>query len=144
MKTLYFREVDGSLVFATPEIAEWVSQIHFALSAPTWGELKARMPEGEMEALRSQDEDGWSEPDDATENPAEYIPGFSDGDYPIWLQTCQDNFLPVDLRRQFGVVESTMLNGNFWRFDPVNTEAIVNALRSIGYEVVRRDDLMFW
>lgn len=147
MKTLYFTEANGSLVFATPEIAERVSQIHFALSAPTWGELKARMPEGELESLRSEDEDPDDPPtelDDATKDPADYIPGFNDGDYPIWLQTCQDNFLPADIRRQFGVVESTWLNGNFWRFDPAHADAIVEALRSKGYEVIRRDDLTFW
>jgi len=146
MKTLYYKESRGTLVFAPPDIAERVSQIHFALSAPTWGELKARMPEGELEAIRSEDEDpdDLQEPDDASEDPAERISGFSEGDYPIWLQTLQHTYLPADICDQYGVSKSSVHNGNFWSFDPANAGVIVNALQLKGYEVIRRDDLTFW
>jgi len=150
LTTLVYRESRGTLVFAEPALAERVSAIHHALNASTWGEFKSRLPKGEFESLDLQDdfgdEEGGAEalPSDTDEFNADRVPGFSDGDYPVWIQTLQDRFLPGDIARRFGKLESSVLNGAFWQFDPEVEVEMVQALRSRGYEIVRRDDLMFW
>ena len=40
-----------SLVFAPPELAEHVSEIHKAFAAKTWGEFQSHMPEEDFREL---------------------------------------------------------------------------------------------
>ena len=89
-----------SLVFAPPKVAEYISAIHHALKAPTWGKFKARIPPEEYKLLLKRVQDGEFDdldPDDddykpfelpSDENPFEPDSWFavSDGDYPDWLQ----------------------------------------------------------
>ena len=150
MRRLYYREVRGSLVFAPAEVAERVAQIHYALAAPTWGELKSRLPAGELESLNleeylERDEDEvLVVPNDSDIDPTRYVPGFADGDYPEWLQGRQDIYLPQDICLRFGVRENSVLNGVFWRFDLRHEAEMIAELRAKGTEVLRRDDLLFW
>lgn len=148
MTKLFYKETRGSLVFSTPAAAERVSQIHCALRASTWGEMKMLLPPGELQILESSfplDEDGIIElpADDATD-PSDYVPGFTDGDYPQWLQAEQDRLLPHDLLGRFGIRETSVLNGDFWTIDPSNEAALITELQARGIEAQRRDDLNFY
>ncbi len=148
MIKLFYKEARGSLVFAAPDVAERVSQIHHALRASTWGEMKSLLPSGELQKMEpyfSEDEEGNPEiPSDETLNPSDYVPGFSDGDYPLWLQAEQDRLLPHDLLERFGIRETSVLNGDFWTIDPANEAALITELQARGVEAQRRDDLDFY
>lgn len=149
MRRLYYREVRGSLVFAPAAVAERVAQIHHALAAPTWGELKSRLPAGELERLNLEEylerdeNDVLVVPNDSDIDPIRYVPGFTDGDYPEWLQGRQDIYLPQEICSRFGVRESSVLNGAFWRFDPRHERKMVTGLSARGTVVFRRNELLF-
>ena len=154
---LYYREAphDSYLVFAPPERALFIDQVHRAIQeSTTWGEFRKRMPAGEYQRLYeeifSSDPDVLAEAEEARE-PADdkpftsgCVPGFSDGDYPPWLAPEQDAYLPSELLREFATRADTFVNGSFWRLDPKNVALIVERLRVLGYRVERREDLKFW
>ena len=82
-------------------------RMHRALSSRTWGELRSLLTPLECRRFgaylrESAEENGddWAEPDDAEEFSCEWVPGFSDGDYPPWLQASEAHPLPVDLLRR--------------------------------------------
>jgi hypothetical protein len=52
-KRLFYTNKPDSeeLAFAPPEVAEYVSAIHNAMAAPTWGQFKALIPPEEYERL---------------------------------------------------------------------------------------------
>jgi hypothetical protein len=145
-----------SLVFAPPKVAEYVSAIHNALRSTTWGEFKTLMPLEEFERLVQRahseesdlDEDGF-EPaklpsDDDKFEPEFWFPEWCDGDYPEWLQTRQNIWLPDTILERFACINTSVINGDFWLIDPVFEKDIVEALRCEGFDVTRRDDLFFY
>lgn len=153
-RVLYYRQGhDGGLVFAPPERALFIDQIHRAIEdSATWGEFRKRMPAGEYQRLYediySSDPEVLAEDEDAREprddEPFSHeVPGYSDGDYPPWLAQQQHRYLPRDVLEEFATEDSSALNGPFWRIDPARTELIVERLRGLGYKVERRDDLKF-
>lgn len=155
-RILYFRQAphDDYLVFAPPERAMFIDQIHRAIEeSNTWGEFRKRLPAGEYEKLYQ--EQFSSDPEEIAEYPDSReprddekfprdVPGYCDGDYPPWLAQEQHQYLPRDVLKEFATREDSFLNGFFWRLDPSRAELIVNRLRSLGYIVERRDDLKFW
>lgn len=155
-RLLYYRQApQGYMVFAPPERAIFVDQIHRAIGeSTTWGEFRKRMPAGEYQRLYedifSSDSDVIAEADDARE-PADdepfssdCVPGFSDGDYPPWLAPEQDRYLPSSILNEFATRESSHVNGNFWWFDVERIALITESLQRLGFKVDLRDDLMFW
>ena len=149
-EVLFYRHVPHmeSLVFAPPDLAENVSEIHKAFAAKTWGEFQSRMPEGDILELMETYETNSGErfippqPDDPF-NPDAICGAFSDGDYPEWLQQDQDFYLPAEILERWGERKSTFLNGNFWIIDPEQEQEIVDRLRELGIPAIRRDDLRF-
>lgn len=147
------------LVFAPPKVAEYNSAIYRALEATTWGEFKAMIPPKEYKQLLKRLRDGEYDLDDdegddthkqrnLPENndpfdPDFWFPGFSEGDYPDWLQTKQDLWLPDSILERFARHDTSVLNGDFWIIDPVFEKDIVEELRREGFSVTRRDDLSF-
>jgi hypothetical protein len=99
-KGLFYKERpdSDSLVFAPPKVAEYVSAIHHALEATTWGKFKALMPPKEYRRLLKNvqagdlDRDNGAREqtklpsDDAPFDPAVWFPEWCVGDYPDWLQ----------------------------------------------------------
>src|SRR5262245_41792008 len=62
----------------------------------------------------------------------ESVPGWSDGDYPPWLQAEMD-WIAADVWREFGTLESTMLNGSYWKIPANKCEAVCAAFRDQGF-----------
>lgn len=145
---LFFRIAphNGGVVFAAPERAKYVARIHSAINnSTTWGEFRAAMPREEYsDIVRWYDEEG--EPRPKSEDPfsGEAVPGWTDGDYPPWLQTEMESQLPRALLEQFGTCEISAINGNFWMIPEENLDAICAALKSLDWDLVRADDLLFW
>lgn len=147
-----------SLVFAPPDVAEHVSAIHHALEAKTWGAFRTLMPPKEYQTLlirirdgefEYEDEDGNTElcrlPSNDDQFDYEFwFPEHSDGDYPDWLQTRQEEWLPEVILQRFGHCEMSVLNGPFWMIDPACEDEIVEALRREGLVATRRNDLNFY
>jgi hypothetical protein len=136
------------LVFAIADDAFRNHAIRTALEASkTWGAFRDAVGEDEYQALLSKMSIGVSEPivvpnnEDAFDH--ERIPGYGDGDYPEWLQTQMERFLPADIIAKFGERVATRLNGDYIHIDPSCENPFVLALRKLGYEVHRRDDLFF-
>jgi hypothetical protein len=161
-KRLFYRDVPhmGSLVFAPPKVAEYNSAIRRALGASTWGEFKAIIPVNEYKQLLERLREGQYdlESDDAHDadkhhtlpqsndpfDPEFWFPGFSEGDYPDWLQQKQDLWLPPATLKHFARYDTSVLNGDFWIIDPTFEKDIVDELRRKGFSVTRRDDLSFY
>ena len=156
---LYFREVgfghDPALVFAPAGVAEEVDRIHRAIrESKTWGEFRCRMPAAAYAALYadyfSDDPEVFEEDLDAVppadDEPfsSERVPGYCEGDYPLWIASVQERFLPEDLLQAYGTREDSFLNGSFWRIYSPRRDAMLGALRARGYEVTERADLNFW
>ena len=149
-KQLFYRGVPhmDSLVFAPPDVAFRVSQIHHAFSAETWGEFQSRMPENDFFEVLNSHYECWEElfviPNAEDPFKIESIcPGFLDGDYPEWLQTDQDIWVPEEILERWGSVEASVSNGPFWVIDPDPEQEIVGELGKLGIPVERRDDLHF-
>jgi hypothetical protein len=161
-KALFYTERPDqtSLVFAPPKVAEYNSAIHRALEAKTWGEFKAIIPVKEYKQLLQRLRGGQYdlESDDAHDadkhhtlpqsnepfDPEFWFPGFSEGDYPDWLQQKQDLWLPPATLRHFARCDTSVLNGDFWIIDPTFEKDIVDELRREGFSVTRRGDLSFY
>ncbi len=146
-KILVYTEFNGSLVFATLEVAERISRISFALEAQTWRELEERMPPGELARVQEKylrlHGEFFEIPEKETKNPRDFLPGLDEGDYPPWLQPEQAQFIPAELLIMYGRQASGFTSGPFWILDPRNESALVSALWGLGFHVTRRDDLEF-
>ena len=148
-KKLFYREAfNGGLVFAAPERAKFIEQIHQAIiQSKTWGEFRAAMPEEEYSVLHNRIVEDW-EPEDIPAGDdafsSDSVSGYSDGDYPAWLQQEMDEVLPKEILDAYGEYVGTMLNGNYWHIDPVVETELVEKLIKLGFEVEKREDLEFW
>lgn len=147
MADLLYRLVphNGGAVFAETDRAEFVARIHRALSkSKNWGEFKTAMPEREYERIMHDfDEEGEPRPTASDEFKSDYIGGYSDGDYPPWLQSEMDMVIPEEILWEFGERQTTFVNGDFWHIPEQNMENAAEALRECGYEVERADELPF-
>jgi len=146
---LYWRvsPANEGLVFATPERAEEIDALHRAVEdSQTWGAFRAAMPADEYEQIVSIvfDEAGEERPEPGTPFDSSVVPGFCDGDYPPWLQKEMQSVLPPDVIDRFGRWEQTAINGVYLHFDEGFRPRVVAMLMRAGYQVVRREDLMFW
>ena len=151
-EVLFYRHVPHmeSLVFAPPDLAENVSEIHKAFAAKTWGEFQSLMPEEAFwQLMGSGCENDWGElfvipqADDPFDLES-ICPAYFDGDYPHWLQKDQDLWLPKEILECWGKIESSVHNGTFWIINPKQEKKIVLRLRKLGILAQRRDDLHFY
>ena len=103
-KKLFYRIAghNGGVIFAPPDEAIRVSQIHKAIGeSKTWGQFREAMPENDyfelVEKIAGNYEDCGEDEFDPLEDDffnCEQVPGFTDGDYPEWLQQDMDLDLP--------------------------------------------------
>lgn len=102
------------------------------------------MPRKEYSALlRVLDDDGQPRPKTADPFSSDSLPGWSDGDYPPWLQPEMDYLLPASVLAQFGKRETTSLNGDFWLIPEDSLPGICAALESFGWKLECAQDLNF-
>lgn len=137
---------NGGLVFATPERAKEINRSHRAIEdSQTWGEFRRAVPSSDYEEIVSAvfGEAGEDRPEADDPFDSSAVPGYCDGDYPPWLAPEMEDVLPPAVVDRFGRWEETCINGSYVHFDPAREAEIVEMLRSAGFDVVRRDDLMF-
>jgi hypothetical protein len=136
---------NGGLVFATEARARWVARIHHAInSSKTWADFRRAMPrQAYSELLRFYDEQGEPRPKGTDDFTGEMLPGWSDGDYPPWLQCEMSELIPQAILERFGRKESTFLNGSFWWIPPEAADAICSRLSMEGFETEHAPTLPF-
>jgi len=135
-----------TVVFATPERAKFVARLHDAIeSSRTWGEFRKAVPPAEYSKIvRGFDDADEPRPKSTDPFDGEQIAGWSDGDYPPWLQQEMEEVLPVSVLRKFGSLEATLVNGSCWMVPEENLQATCAALRALGWEVEELADVRFW
>jgi hypothetical protein len=145
--TLLYRTVphNGGLVFALEHEARRVAQIHRAINtARTWAEFRSLMPRKDYsEVLASRDDADLPRPRGSDEFSGERIPGWSDGDYPTWLQQEMSYVVPLEVLKAYGTLHSTFINGEYWHLPPERTSAIVAALEILGMVAINAEKLQF-
>lgn len=130
---------DGAL-FAERSAAERVAQILTALrESSTWGEFRAKLPDGEWEDYLQYCFEGDGPADDARFH-RDMVPGYIDGDYPEWLRGSAVEWFPPGLIEKYGgSVDSTVLNGEALDLPAGAADEIAADLRAIGHTVTRTD-----
>jgi len=146
---LLYRTVphNGGLVFAPEPLARAVAAIHEAIrSSRSWRVFRASLHDrDELERIlvAAFDEQGEERPADSDRFDGEMIPGFTEGDYPRWLQGSMDKHLPNAVLDEFATREVTAVNGSFYFIAEDRADEMCAALRSFGFEVVFTPDLPF-
>lgn len=134
---------NGGVVFAEPDRARFIAKIHTAInSSTTWGEFQAALPESEyVDLVRKINYEVDPKTTDAFSG--ELLPGWTDGDYPPWLQKEMGQILPRSILEQFGISTQTAINGNFWFISEENISVMCAALNACGWEVECAQELNF-
>ena len=135
-KKLLYRTVghNGGLVFALESRAEYVARLHCALRrSKTWAEFRAGVPPKEYSGIiGSFDENGERRPRSTDAFNPESVPGWSDGDYPPWLQQKIEQLVPRGILEAYGTLMETFINGSYWHLPPERESEIVGALEAQG------------
>lgn len=137
---------NGGLVFAREDRARWVARIHEAIrTSKTWADFRRAMPRQDYsEVLRAFDNAGEPRPRSTDEFSGDSLPGWSDGDYPPWLQPEMSQLLPEHILERFGKRKSSHINGSYWSIPPEAAESMCAELSSIGWRIEHAPDLPFW
>ena len=73
---------------------------------------------------------------------ADWLPGYTDGDWPEWPAQQALHCVPGDIQQQFGKTNSSVLNGPFLELDPRRASEIIEAMEKLGYLCERNDALV--
>jgi hypothetical protein len=130
---------DG-VVFATPERARYVADLHDAFDSKTWGEFRSRIPAEEWEQLAQ----GFDEPPrPGKRSKSEDVPGFCDGDWPPWLQKEIHHVLPPPLVLKYAKASMTLINGVYFHIRQEDLPGLLSELESRGIRAIHEPDLDF-
>lgn len=144
---IYAKSLENSLVFAVPARAREVSRLHGALrSSKTWAEFRRKIPPSEFEALMVSgfDDQGEPRPDPSDTFSPDFVPGFSDGDYPPRLASEMHRVLPRSILERFAERRDTVHNGPFWFISADELLAVRIALKAEGWQVRAAGKLRFY
>ncbi|MDD3179580.1 MAG: hypothetical protein PHQ04_04430 [Opitutaceae bacterium] len=131
-----------SVILAPRERAHFVHKIWHAIKqAKTWKQFAELLPPGEWERILSLLEE---KPRPKAEFNAEALPGYSDGDYPPWLQAEVARCLPAIIHEEFSQRQISSINGPFWEIPAEIELPLLDRLRGLGYSVERKDDWFFY
>ena len=135
----------NQLVFSAEARAYYVHQIWAAIKqAKTWGQFIDLLPPHAWQELRVLMAMDGAIPGREVAFNAEVLPGYTDGDYPPWLQTEMAKCIPANLLTEFGVRQSSSINGSFWEILAESESRLVDRLRQLGYVVELKSDWIFW
>lgn len=137
---------NGGLVFAPAERARRVARIHEAIAtAETWAQFRKLMPRRDYSYIirASFDDQGERRPRGEDSFSGDMLSGWSDGDYPPWLQKEMEDVVPENVLERYGKRERTFVNGSFWMLPPEHLGAICEALEAIGWELEAAEGLRF-
>lgn len=151
---LFYREspANSGIVLAPPRLARYVSRIHDAINTSrTWAEFRVALPPGEYVAIMEyMVEHGTSmrglPAPNSPFNP-EILPGYLDGDYPMWLQQEMSNYLDMlvlDVVERLAILESTPEHGSYLFIPPAAIDQLEEELYELGYELQHAPDLLFY
>jgi hypothetical protein len=144
---IYAKSLDNSLVFALPARAREMSRLHGALQrSRTWAEFRHKIPASEFEALMVSgfDEQGEPRPDPSDTFSPDFVPGFSDGDYPPRLAREMHRVLPRWILDRYAERRDTFHNGYFWYICAADLGPVSKALRAEGWQVRAAGRLRFY
>lgn len=134
----------GGYIFTSRERGELITKIWVAIrDSKTFGAFFKAIQASEAKRLKElmRSDDGVpnsNEPFDAMK-----LPGYADGDYPPWLAAEAGHHLPAHLLQNYTLKRDSFLNGPSWIVPSDNLTPLVSELRSLGYEVEERNDLLF-
>jgi hypothetical protein len=137
---------NSGAVFASSERALFVAGLHKAIKrSSTWGQFAAAIPAEEYEEIVAKqfDAESMRRPSPSTRFSGEDLWGWSDGDYPPWLQSEMEWVIPDEILEQFGQRKQTFVNGPYWHIPEEQMEPMANALRKRGFDVEKAEDLPF-
>lgn len=80
-------------------------------------------------------------PIDSDKFESDWLPGFTDGDWPEWPAQEALRWVPRDIQQRFGKSASSVINGPFLTLDPSKANEIIAAMEELGY-VCERNDLL--
>ncbi|QDL37209.1 hypothetical protein [Rhodoferax sediminis] len=148
MKKLLYRVVphNNGVVFATPTRAHFIGRIHRAIeNSNTWGEFRKAMPRDEYsKVIRDTfDEAGERRPKSTDEFDRD-VAGYSEGDYPLWLQLELDHVLPIEILKRYGRRTDTFVSGTYWDLPPESLPAMLAELEALGWVLESAQDLPFF
>ncbi len=96
------------------------------------------------QVVRSFDDQGEPRPKGADAFSGEMIPGWTDGDFPPWLQPEMPGLIPTSLLERFGKQQATWLNGSFWWLPPESADSLCAELSALGWKTEHAPSLRFW
>lgn len=137
--------VYGVTDVGTPRLMDRATAEYLAalFAAQTWGELRRDLPETaaevEAEAYTDLGEDA---PPDEERFELELLPGYEDGDAPVWPAQELLAWLPDALTERYVRVDDSVFNGPFGEIDAADLEPLAAALRDLGCTVERDDALI--
>jgi hypothetical protein len=137
---------NGGIVFAEPDRAEYIARIQDAFrTAKTWEDLRRMLPKEDFSdvlmAATGQSEllpvcyEFVFEP--------ESIPGWSDGEYPAWLQQEMQDVLPKQVLSTYAKQVPTSVNGTYWHIPGAERANVVRSLAELGFTLDYLPDLAF-
>ena len=139
-KILVFGQItkagEPTLIFIPEADAIRLAAIHNAIAnSSTWGEFFDAIPPEEMDAVYARLFDDGDErlPDRSAKFDSDAL-GCGDGDYPDWPEQKMLEWLPADVCRRLGKVESSVLNGDYLSLDVRRAPEIIAALEASGFE----------
>jgi len=144
-REVVYADCNGELVFLPKDLALELAQIQTALdNSKTWGEFQANVPAHAYEEIMAgmkDDEDPETLPQPGDTFDPDAIPGYDDGDWPIWPLQYMLEWIPKDIQQQFGTVETSATSGPCLILMPEKTDEIVKALEKQGYSCTE-DELL--
>ena len=152
--TLLYRAspTNGGLVLSPPGLAHYVSRIHHAIDkAHTWEEFRALLPPGEyvalLEAMVQRGRDMKQLPAPNKPFVPEWIPGYLEGQYPMWMQAEMGDYLDMvvlDVVERLAVLQTTPDGCEYLFIPPAAIDLLRQELADLGYELEHAPDLLFY
>ncbi len=141
-----YADCNDELVFLPKELALELAQIRAALdTSKTWGEFQANVPAHVYEEIMAgmkDDEDPEALPQSEDAFDANDIPGYEDGDWPLWPLQEMLNWMPKDIQQRFGKVVPSAVNGDCLELMSEKADEIVRALESRGFSCAEDESLV--
>ena len=128
------------VLFAERDEAEYIAAIRAAMrESKTWGEFRAKLPDGEWENYFQEYFEGSGTTYEQSFS-HDCAPGAADGDYPKWLLQAQLEWFPEELIEKYGgSLRRTILNGDALELPADKAKEMAADLRAMGHEVEETD-----
>lgn len=152
--TLFYRTspTNGGIVLAPPRLARYVSRIHHAIAtARTWDDFRQRLPAGEyvalLDAMVQHGRDMKQLPAPNQPFVPDWIPGYTQGQYPMWMQQEMASYLDIavlDVVERLALLETTAFGTTYLFIPPAALDLLERELNALGYALEHAPDLTFF